>query len=37
MPMPINSLEEYDNVVNVSWYKPDKERDQLEYVYSANQ
>ncbi|KAG0642207.1 exocyst complex subunit Sec15-like-domain-containing protein [Tuber brumale] len=31
MPMPINSLEEYDNVVNVSWYKPDKERDQLEF------
>ncbi|CAZ79709.1 unnamed protein product [Tuber melanosporum] len=31
MPMPINSLQEYDNVVNVSWYKPDKERDQLEF------
>ncbi|RPB06115.1 exocyst complex subunit Sec15-like protein [Choiromyces venosus 120613-1] len=31
MPMPINSFEEYDNVVNVSWYKPDKERDQLEF------
>ncbi|CUS10658.1 unnamed protein product [Tuber aestivum] len=30
MPMPIKSLEEFDNVVNVSWYNPDKERDQLE-------
>ncbi|PWW79860.1 exocyst complex subunit Sec15-like protein [Tuber magnatum] len=31
MPMPINSLEELDNVVNVSWYSPDKERDQLKF------
>jgi hypothetical protein len=29
MPMPINSLEEYDKVVSVSWYIPDKEREEL--------
>ncbi|KAI9677581.1 MAG: hypothetical protein M1817_006535 [Caeruleum heppii] len=29
MPMPINSLDEYDKVVNVSWYSPDKDRDEL--------
>jgi hypothetical protein len=29
MPMPINSIEEYDKVVTVSWYTPDKERDEL--------
>jgi hypothetical protein len=32
MPMPINNLEEYDKVVNVSWYTPDKDRKQLTYV-----
>jgi len=32
MPMPINSIEEYDKVVSVSWYTPDKERDKLTYV-----
>ena len=31
MPMPINSVEEYDKVVTVSWYNPDNERDQLTY------
>ncbi|KAF2205135.1 exocyst complex subunit Sec15-like protein [Delitschia confertaspora ATCC 74209] len=31
MPMPINSIDEYDKVVNVSWYTPDKERDQLTF------
>lgn len=31
MPMPINNLEEYDKVVNVSWYTPDKDRDQLTF------
>ncbi|EAT83515.1 hypothetical protein SNOG_09323 [Parastagonospora nodorum SN15] len=27
MPMPINSVEEYDKVVTVSWYSPDKTRE----------
>ena len=31
MPMPINNLEEYDKVVNVSWYTPDKIREELKY------
>lgn len=31
MPMPINNLEEYDKVVNVSWYTPDKDREQLTF------
>ena len=29
MPMPINSLEEYDKVVTVSWYAPEKAREAL--------
>lgn len=33
MPMPINSIEEYDKVVTVSWYTPDKEREQLTYAF----
>jgi hypothetical protein len=35
MPMPINKMEEYDKVVTVSWYTPEKERDQLMYVLSC--
>ena len=31
MPMPINKLEEYDKVVNVSWYTPDKDRDAIRF------
>ncbi|KAI9757852.1 MAG: hypothetical protein M4579_003288 [Chaenotheca gracillima] len=31
MPMPINNLDEYDKVINVSWYTPDKERDELNF------
>ncbi|KAL7273677.1 Rab GTPase-binding exocyst subunit S15 [Rhizina undulata] len=31
MPMPIATQEEYDNVVNVSWYQPDKDRNQIEF------
>ena len=31
MPMPINKLDEYDKVVNVSWYTPDKARDDLRF------
>lgn len=32
MPMPINSLDEYDKVINVSWYTPESSRDELKYV-----
>ena len=32
MPMPINNLNEYDKVVGVSWYTPDKGREDLKYV-----
>lgn len=28
MPMPIQTLEEYDKVLNVSWYSPDKPREE---------
>ncbi|KAF2094022.1 exocyst complex component Sec15 [Rhizodiscina lignyota] len=31
MPMPINSIDEYDKVVNVSWYTPEKSREELEF------
>ncbi|KAF2490370.1 putative exocyst complex component Sec15 [Lophium mytilinum] len=31
MPMPINNLEEYDKVVNVSWYTPSQAREQLTF------
>lgn len=31
MPMPINNLEEYEKVVNVSWYTPDKAHDELKF------
>ena len=30
MPMPIGKLEEYDKVVNVSWYTPSKAREELQ-------
>ncbi len=30
--MPIGNLDEYDKVVNVSWFKPEKARDELMYV-----
>lgn len=33
MPMPINNLDEYDKVVSVSWFTPDKPREELTYVY----
>lgn len=29
MPMAISKLDEYDKVVNVSWYTPDKSREEL--------
>ncbi|MCJ1419379.1 hypothetical protein MMC32_005734 [Xylographa parallela] len=31
MPMPINNLDEYEKVVNVSWYTPDKSTDELRF------
>lgn len=31
MPMPINKLDEYDKVVNVSWYTPDKDRGEIRF------
>ncbi|KAG9246369.1 exocyst complex subunit Sec15-like-domain-containing protein [Calycina marina] len=31
MPMPIGNLDEYDKVVNVSWFTPDKPREELEF------
>lgn len=32
MPMPISNLDEYDKVVNVSWFTPDKPREELLWV-----
>lgn len=32
MPMPISNLDEYDKVVNVSWFTPDKKREELRHV-----
>jgi hypothetical protein len=32
MPMPIQTLEEYDKVLNVSWYSPEKPREEQVYV-----
>jgi len=31
MPMPINTPDEYEKVVNVSWYTPDKPQEQLTF------
>ncbi|MCJ1227730.1 hypothetical protein MMC12_004388 [Toensbergia leucococca] len=31
MPMPINKLDEYDKVVNVSWYTSEKSREELRF------
>jgi hypothetical protein len=35
MPMPISNLDEYDKVVNVSWFTPDKAREELTLVFPA--
>lgn len=35
MPMPINNLDEYEKVVNVSWYTPEKPTNELRCVYST--
>lgn len=32
MPMAINTLEEYEKVVNVSWFSQDKESGELTQV-----
>lgn len=29
MPMPINNMEEFDKVDTVSWYTPEKSREEL--------
>lgn len=31
MPMPISTVDEYDKVVNVSWYTPEKAREELTF------
>ena len=31
MPMPINNGDEYDKVVNVSWYTPEKPREEIRF------
>jgi hypothetical protein len=37
MPMPISNLDEYDKVINVSWFTPDKAREELKSVkYTRN-
>lgn len=33
MPMPIQSPEEFNKVLNVSWYHPEKPVDEQVYVY----
>jgi hypothetical protein len=33
MPMPISNLDEYDKVINVSWFTPDKSREELTLVF----
>ena len=35
MPMPINNIDEYDKVVNVSWYMPEKPREEIRFVNLA--
>ena len=32
MPMPIKNLDEFDKVVNVSWYTPEKSTETLRYA-----
>lgn len=36
MPMPIQTIEEFDKVLNVSWYSPDKPREEQVYVPTIN-
>lgn len=37
MPMPIHKPDEYDKVVNVSWYTPEKPREELRYLKSSKE
>ena len=37
MPMPIHKSDEYDKVVNVSWYTPEKPRQELRSVGAHTQ
>jgi exocyst complex component 6 len=32
MPMPINSMDEYEKVIDVGWYNPETERQDLQYT-----
>lgn len=32
MPMPIQTLEEYEKVLNVSWYSPEQSHEEQVYV-----
>ena len=36
MPMAINSLQEYDKVINVSWFVQEQPVDELTWVYKQN-
>jgi hypothetical protein len=36
MPMQIQNLDEYDKVINVSWYTPEVDRSELRYVGTAH-
>jgi hypothetical protein len=36
MPMPIQTPEEYDKVLNVSWYSPEKPRDEQVYAVAKS-
>ena len=33
MPMPIGNDEEYDKIISISWYTPDKDREELTFVF----
>ena len=32
MPMPIDNAEQFDKVISVSWYTPEKPREELKYA-----
>lgn len=29
MPMPISDIDEYDKIIDVGWYSPDKDREEI--------
>lgn len=35
MPMPIGTLEEYDKIIDLGWYVPDKEREEIRSVKAS--